>query len=93
MFDTRLLDSELFMSGRLDASQVDQARQALIANPACTVVNLRELEFICSGGIGLFFGHYQRLHVHGYRLTIREPRPHIRRILELAKLDSFADII
>lgn len=91
-FDANFVDGELVFSGRLDASQVDRARETLLAHPTCAIINLAPLEFICSGGIGLFFGHCQRVQPHGLRLQVNGARPHIRRILELARLDSCADI-
>lgn len=48
------------------------------------VLDLRQLTFIDSSGIGALLGRYRRLQQEGGRMAIVRPAAHVRAVLELA---------
>lgn len=52
------------------------------------VVNLAELEFIDSSGLGVLVGALKRFEAAGYHLTLRSPTSAIRRVFSITGLDQ-----
>jgi anti-anti-sigma factor len=76
------------LSGRLDAAQADRAKAALDAVKGPAILDLTDLDYVSSAGIGVLVQTFKRLHDggHGFRLTNLKPR--IRLVFVYAGLDK-----
>ncbi len=54
--------------------------------PALIVLDLGDLDFICSLGLGSIVAVYLRAMKHGGRVVVSRPAPAIREMLELTRL-------
>jgi anti-sigma B factor antagonist len=87
VFEIQLRDGILFLSGRLDASKVADAEKVLDTLTQSTTVDLSELDYISSAGIGAFLKVQKRLHASGQGLRLVHPRPRVRDIFHFAGLE------
>ena len=88
MLDIRMGDGDtIFLSGRFDASQVETAREAFRPLEHSVVLDLSDLEYISSAGIGFLLATFKRLHDAGKTLTLTNVSPRILNIFRLAGLD------
>jgi anti-sigma B factor antagonist len=93
MFDIRITDTgEVEMSGRLDASQVDKARAVLDQITTSSVLNMKDLDYISSAGLGILLAAQKRLMESGQKLKIVNMSNHIRDIFHYTRFDSVFDI-
>ncbi len=61
--------------------------------PETLAIDLGNITFMDSSGIGLIIGRYKLLKECGGKLEIRRPQPYIRRVLKLAGIDRIVKII
>lgn len=87
MFETRLAGDRLQLIGRLDASQVEVAREAMNRINTSGVVDFGELEYISSAGLGMLLGIQKRLMESGGTLKLINMNRHIREIFRMAGFD------
>jgi anti-anti-sigma factor len=80
------------LHGRLDASQVSNARAVLDQVSESCDVDFAELSYISSAGLGLLFGTQKRLVDGGGGLTLINLSPHIREIFQIAGFDNIFEI-
>ena len=73
--------------GRLDASQVEVAREAMNRLNASGVIDFGELEYISSAGLGMLLGIQKRLMESGGTLKLINMNRHIREIFRMAGFD------
>ena len=93
MFEiTRDDDGTVSLKGRLDASQVDDARGVLDEVTESCRIDFAELSYIASAGLGLLFGTQKRLVDAGGGLTLINLSPHIREIFQIAGFDNIFKI-
>jgi anti-anti-sigma factor len=80
------------LSGRLDAVAVQQVGtrfQGLTASRGKpTIIDLSNLEFIASLGLGMLLSCARSLHGRGTRAVIVNPQPMVAKALETAHMDS-----
>jgi anti-sigma B factor antagonist len=81
------------LRGDLDASTVPQlhayAVRLLDCQPARLVIDVEELDFIDSTGLGMLVTLFKRLrHRGGHSLVVRAPSPTTMSILEVTGLDK-----
>jgi anti-sigma B factor antagonist len=89
MFDIKLEGQGLVkLVGRLDASQTGRAREVLkdIQGPA--TLDLSELDYISSAGIGVIMETYKRLHGKSLSLRLVKLKPAVRAVFGFAGLES-----
>ena len=60
--------------------------------PRVCVLDLRELTFMDSSGIGLIMGRSRLMKECGGRLEVRDPQPYIRRVLKLSGIERIVKI-
>ncbi len=93
MLDIRTGDNgEIVLSGRFDASQAAKAESFLDGVAEGKIVDLRELEYISSAGLGALLKTQKRLMKSGAGLVLRNPNQHIYDVFHYAGLDRIFDI-
>lgn len=89
MFESKVgEDGTIFVSGRLDASQVDKADAALANITGPTVLDLSGLEYISSAGISVILKLYKRLSDSGDTLTLSNLSNRVQTVFKYAGLDQ-----
>ncbi|MCI5911406.1 MAG: anti-sigma factor antagonist [Oscillospiraceae bacterium] len=93
--DDRLIIS---LSGELDhhnALQLRKYTDSEIKKYFCDNLELdfKNVTFMDSSGIGFIIGRYKIMKCLGGKLTITNPKPHIKRIFDVAGASAFADIV
>jgi anti-sigma B factor antagonist len=83
------------LKGELDLSGSPLLREHLVRltemGVYSVVMDLSELTFIDSTGLGVFIMDWRRLTVEGGSFVVRGPRPRVRRIFEIAGLAPMLD--
>ncbi len=78
----------LSLRGELDVSTIPIVQEAIAGVTGGTVVlDLTDLRFIDSAGIGCFARAHVALSEAGRALELRDPQPGIRRVIELTGID------
>jgi anti-sigma B factor antagonist len=80
------------MSGRLDASQVEQARAVLDGLSGTVIVDLTNLNYISSAGLGLLIAAFNRLRNNGGELRLANPNELVRNVLRLSRIDRLIPV-
>ncbi len=75
------------LQGRLDASQSEEATQALLKITKSAVVDFSELDYISSAGLGVLIAAQKRLKEAGHGLTLVNMNNHIRDVFRYARFD------
>jgi anti-sigma B factor antagonist len=85
------------LRGEIDVLTVDQVRatlaEALALHPHDLVVDLSELTFIDSTGLGALIGGFQRARDAGIRFRLARPTPPVRQILVLSGLLEVVELM
>ena len=76
------------LSGRLDASQADRAKAALDTVNGPAVIDLTDLDYVSSAGLGVLVQTYKRLRDSGHSLRLTNLKPRIRSVFVYAGLDK-----
>jgi anti-sigma B factor antagonist len=93
MFDASVApDGRILFSGRLDASQVEAAREVLASVTGSCTLDFSELEYISSLGLGVLLEAQKRLSERGCMLTVTNLNDHIADLFRLAGFDLVFDI-
>jgi anti-anti-sigma factor len=93
MFEVReTTEDRVQLVGRLDASQVQAAREAMNRVTQSCIVDFTELEYISSAGLGVLLGTQKRLSEAGGRLKLTNMNRHIREIFRMAGFDHIFEI-
>ncbi len=93
MFDIRIEESgSVFLSGRLDAAQVEKAHEVLNKVTKSTVVDFKDLQYISSAGLGVLLAAQKRLSQTGARLKLVNMSSHIKDVFHYARFDMIFEI-
>jgi len=93
MFDTKILDNgDIAFSGRLDASQAEKADNVLSEVTTSRTVNLKDLEYISSAGLGILLAHQKRLKEIKHALRLVNLNKHVKDIFVLTGFDHIFEI-
>jgi anti-sigma B factor antagonist len=94
MFEIRQSEAgEIVMSGRLDASQCDQALKFLDAVAEPRVIDLGGLEYISSAGLGVLLKTQKRAMASGKGLKLVNVNRHIQDIFRYAGFDRIFEVV
>ena len=85
-------DCEMALLGRLDAAQADKVRRAFDAVADNCVIDMKDLDYISSAGLGLLLDTYKRLDQSGYRMTLKNMNQYIRRVFQISGMDRLFTI-
>lgn len=83
----------LRLVGRLDAAQAVHAEPVFDGIDSDTVVDMAQLEYISSAGLGLLLKTHKRLLGQGGGLKLVEVNPHIADILHYSGFDRLFEVI
>lgn len=75
------------LRGWFDAVQAPKAEEAFQALAMTYVVDLKDLEYISSAGLGVLLSAQRRLEATGHGLVLTRPSPHLENVLVCAGLD------
>jgi len=89
----KISENEILLSGRLDASQTDAAKEVLDTVTDSAVVDFKDLEYISSAGLGVLFAAQKRLKQSGKGLTLKNMNGHIRDVFRYARFDVIFTIL
>lgn len=93
MFEIRLEDTgEVILIGRFDASQVRNADKVFSQIRGSATVNLSELDYISSAGLGVLLATQKRLQATGDALRLLNANGHIRDIFKYSGFDQIFEI-
>ena len=87
MLDIEKRDEGLIVfRGRLDASQSPKAEEYLDGLEGNVRIDVSELEYISSAGIGVFLKTLKRLQESGDTFQLVDPNPHVKNVFHYAGL-------
>jgi anti-sigma B factor antagonist len=93
MFDIELRNpGDVVVRGRLDAAQSDKAEAFLDSVDGEFVIDLSELEYISSSGLGVLLKTHKQLHSIGACLRLVHVNKHINDIFKYSGFDQLFDI-
>ena len=94
MFDIRLGENgEIILSGRFDASQAVKAETFMAAVTETRVVDLGELQYISSLGLGVLLATQKRLMGNGHTLKLVNVRGHVREVFHYSGFERVFEIL
>jgi anti-anti-sigma factor len=85
----------LALSGEIDLQTIAKLSERINEEADRTdlvVLNLGEVRFMDSPGLGCLIHSHLRLTEHGVRLVLRSPRAHVRELFDLVQLGSLLTI-
>jgi len=85
-------NNEIKLTGRLDASQVDKAKEVFSKVETSCVVNFTELEYISSAGLGVLLQAQKLLKDKGYDIKLINLNDHILDIFKWTGFDQLFEI-
>ena len=85
-------DSVVVITGRLDAAQAPRAQEFLDQVAGECVLDMGELEYISSAGLGVLLRTHKRLMADGQGLKLVNVNKHINDIFSYSGFDKLFDI-
>ena len=76
------------LRGRLDAAQADRAKETLLQLSGPSTIDLTDLDYVSSAGLGLLVQTYKRLRDSGHSFRLTNLKPRIRSVFVYAGLDK-----
>jgi anti-anti-sigma factor len=93
MFDIDFNDQgQIAVSGRLDAAQAQKAQEFLDGIPGECVVDMAQLEYISSAGLGVLLKTHKRLMAGSSGLKLVNVNSHINDIFRYSGFDKLFNI-
>ncbi|NLT08948.1 MAG: STAS domain-containing protein [Ruminococcus sp.] len=85
------------LSGEIDHHNAREIRAELdryiiSVQPEELVMDMKDITFMDSSGIGLIMGRSKLIKECGGRLEVREPQPYIKRVLRLSGIERIVKI-
>jgi anti-sigma B factor antagonist len=78
--------------GRLDASQTDIADKALAAITTAQTIDLQELDYISSAGLGILLKHQKRLQEQGKGLKLINLNKYVKDVFMYTGFDQIFEV-
>jgi anti-sigma B factor antagonist len=93
MLDIRVGDKgEIVLAGRFDASEAVKAETFMAALTESRVVDLAELQYVSSAGLGVLLATQKRLMGAGHSLRLVNVRGHVREVLHYSGFEQIFEI-
>lgn len=85
------------ISGEIDHHNAKEIRTRLdryiiSARPSQLVLDLKDITFMDSSGIGLIMGRSKLMKTCGGKLSVHSPQPYIKRVLKLSGIERIVSI-
>ena len=80
------------LTGRLDAAQVDRAREIFSGLDDSAVVDFQDLDYISSAGLGILLANQQRLKKGGKAIKLVHMNRMVRDVFKIARFDLIFEI-
>ena len=91
-FDEGLNQWLFDISGEIDISNAPQLKKdlesAYAQKPADIIVNVSELTYIDSTGLGAIISVYGKMKNAGHRIVLTEPKDNVKKLLNITSLDK-----
>ena len=85
------------VAGEIGAAAEDQFREALVSalrqEPRCLVVDLADVPFMASAGVGVLMGIHAVLAGRGGSLVLSSPSPAVARVLEVTAAAELIPVV
>jgi len=81
------------LSGKFDASKAQETEDVLNKITNTITIDMSELKYICSAGLGILVKNLTRLKGQGHNLVLSNLNSHIDKLFRLSKLDTVFTII
>ena len=84
------------VGGELDASNradIEPAVLAAIASAQSVIIDLAELTFCDSRGIGMFIAAHEKARAEGTAISFRHVVGPVRRVFDITRLDTIVDVL
>ena len=87
----------VYLSGELDHHATKEIRNRIdlaisVHKPDELILDFEKIIFMDSSGIGLVMGRFKKMQETGGNVVIRNPSPHIRKVLKISGIDRLAKI-
>jgi len=92
MFNIRNNNNTVYISGRFDASQTEDAKKEFNRIEESAVVDFAELDYISSAGLGVLLMTQKRLMAKNHKLKLINMNNHVREIFKYARFDIIFEI-
>jgi len=93
MLDIRVGEKgEIVLSGRFDASQAAKAETFMSAVAESRNVDLGDLQYVSSAGLGVLLATQKRLMSSGHALRLVNVRGHVREVLHYSGFERIFEI-
>ncbi len=93
MFEVKQIDDNIVaLSGRFDAAQVKKATEFLDTVARSITIDMADLEYISSAGLGVLVAAYKRLDQSGHHIVLRNLNRHISTVFRFSGLDRIFTI-
>ena len=86
-------DNEVKFIGKLDASQEKTATKALDELEGELVIDMEELSYISSMGLGILLKKNHLLKKDGHELILKNLNKHVRDVFRLTRLEEVFNIV
>jgi anti-sigma B factor antagonist len=80
------------LNGNFDASRADEVKLVLEQIDSSVTIDMSNLNFICSAGIGLMIMTYRRLKEKGENIYLKNLNDHIKKVFKVSLLDKIFNI-
>jgi serine/threonine-protein kinase RsbW len=88
--------THVVLTGRLDTTGTEEISEvfseATAAQERSAIIDLSEIEFLASRGIGLLFANGKRLMKTGYQLVLLNPKEMVESVLKTSRVDKVMPI-
>ena len=82
----------IVLTGRLDAAQVERAREVFSGLDDSAVVDFQNLDYISSAGLGVLLATQQRLKKGGKAIKLVHMNRMVRDVFKIARFDLIFEI-
>jgi anti-anti-sigma factor len=92
MFDIKLENNEIHLTGRFDASRANKAYEIFNQVDTTFTVNFEGLDYISSAGLSVLLKTQKRLMENGCQLKLKNMSNFNREVFKLAGFDTIFEI-
>ena len=84
------------LGGEIDQHCAEEIRSDIdreldLKNLLSLIIDLGDVEFMDSSGLGLIMGRYKKMAARGGRIMLARPRPNVDRLLEMSGIKKLID--